>query len=33
VNLLADPPARRLYARHGFTPTALRSVAMARTLI
>lgn len=32
VNLLADPPGRRLYARHGFTPTAPDSIGMARTL-
>jgi GNAT superfamily N-acetyltransferase len=32
VNLLADPPGRRLYARHGFTPTAPGSVGMALTL-
>jgi hypothetical protein len=32
VNLLADPPGRRLYARHGFTETAPRSVGMARFL-
>jgi GNAT superfamily N-acetyltransferase len=32
VNLLADPPGRRLYARHGFTPTAPGSVGMARML-
>jgi GNAT superfamily N-acetyltransferase len=31
VNLLADPPGRRLYARHGFTPTAPDSIGMART--
>lgn len=30
VNLLADPPGRALYARHGFTDTAPRSVGMAR---
>jgi GNAT superfamily N-acetyltransferase len=28
VNLLADPPGRRLYARHGFAETAPRSVGM-----
>lgn len=32
VNLLADPPGRGLYARHGFTPTAPESVGMARRL-
>jgi GNAT superfamily N-acetyltransferase len=32
VNLLADPPGRRLYARHGFAPTAPDSIGMARTL-
>ena len=32
VNLLADPPGRRLYARHGFTPTAPDSIGMARAL-
>lgn len=30
VNLLADPPGRPLYARHGFTDTAPRSIGMAR---
>jgi ribosomal protein S18 acetylase RimI-like enzyme len=29
VNLLADPPGRHLYARHGFSPTAPGSVGMA----
>jgi ribosomal protein S18 acetylase RimI-like enzyme len=29
VTLLADPPGRRLYQRHGFTETAPASVAMA----
>lgn len=29
VNLLADPPGRRLYARHGFAETAPQSVGMA----
>jgi GNAT superfamily N-acetyltransferase len=29
VNLLADPPGRRLYARHGFTETAPESIGMA----
>jgi ribosomal protein S18 acetylase RimI-like enzyme len=29
VNLLADPPGRRLYARHGFAETAPHSVGMA----
>jgi len=32
VNLLADPPGRRLYARHGFTETAPGSVGMALVL-
>jgi GNAT superfamily N-acetyltransferase len=32
VSLLADPPGRRLYARHGFTETAPSSVGMARKL-
>lgn len=32
VNLLADPPGRRLYARHGFTETAPASVGMATRL-
>jgi GNAT superfamily N-acetyltransferase len=32
VNLVADPPGRRLYARHGFTPTAPDSISMARML-
>jgi GNAT superfamily N-acetyltransferase len=32
VNLLADPPGRRLYERHGFTDTAPRSVGMALRL-
>jgi len=32
VNLMADRPGRRLYARHGFTPTAPDSIGMARTL-
>jgi GNAT superfamily N-acetyltransferase len=32
VNLIADPPGRRLYARHGFTLTAPDSIGMARTL-
>jgi ribosomal protein S18 acetylase RimI-like enzyme len=32
VNLLADPPGRRLYARHGFTETAPRSIGMALRL-
>jgi len=31
VNLLADPPGRRLYERHGFRPTAPSSVGMALT--
>jgi GNAT superfamily N-acetyltransferase len=29
VNLLADPPGRRLYQRHGFAETAPGSVGMA----
>lgn len=29
VNLLADPPGRRLYERHGFVETAPGSVGMA----
>jgi GNAT superfamily N-acetyltransferase len=32
VNLLADPPGRPLYARHGFTPTAPDAIGMARIL-
>ena len=32
VNLLADPPGRRLYARHGFTGTAPHSIGMALRL-
>jgi GNAT superfamily N-acetyltransferase len=32
VNLIADSPGRRLYARHGFVPTAPASIAMARDL-
>jgi ribosomal protein S18 acetylase RimI-like enzyme len=32
VNLLADPPGRRLYARHGFVETAPHSIGMALTL-
>jgi GNAT superfamily N-acetyltransferase len=32
VNLLADPPGRRLYARHGFVETAPDSVGMALRL-
>jgi GNAT superfamily N-acetyltransferase len=32
VNLLADEPGRRLYARHGFAPTAPGSIGMARLL-
>jgi GNAT superfamily N-acetyltransferase len=32
VNLLADPPGRRLYARHGFIETAPRSIGMALRL-
>jgi hypothetical protein len=33
VNLLADPPGRRLYARHGFTETAPYSIGMAQQLV
>jgi GNAT superfamily N-acetyltransferase len=32
VNLLADPPGRRLYERHGFAETAPASVGMGRWL-
>ena len=32
VNLLADPPGRRLYARHGFKDTAPDSIGMALQL-
>ncbi len=32
VNLLADPPGRALYARHGFRETAPESVGMARII-
>ena len=32
VNLLADPPGRRLYQRHGFAETAPGSVGMALIL-
>ena len=32
VNLLADPPGRRLYGRHGFIETAPREVGMAMRL-
>ena len=32
VNLIADPPGRKLYARHGFTATAPDSVSMAMIL-
>ncbi len=32
VNLLADPPGRRLYARHGFAETAPHSIGMALRL-
>lgn len=31
VNLLADPPGRRLYERHGFIESAPASVGMRRT--
>ena len=32
ITLLADPPGRRLYERHGFLPTAPDSVGMARPI-
>jgi GNAT superfamily N-acetyltransferase len=32
VNLMADPPGRRLYTRHGFRETAPLSVGMAQRL-
>lgn len=32
VNLLADPPGRRLYERHGFRDTAPASIGMAQAL-
>lgn len=32
VSLMADPPGRRLYARHGFTEDRDRSIGMARWL-
>ena len=32
VNLIADAPGRRLYARHGFAATAPDSIGMARIL-
>jgi GNAT superfamily N-acetyltransferase len=32
VNLLADPPGRRLYAKHGFVDSAPASVGMAQVL-
>ena len=32
VNLLADPPGRRLYARHGFGEAAPHSLGMWRSL-
>ncbi|MEU2349499.1 GNAT family N-acetyltransferase [Modestobacter sp. NPDC049651] len=32
VSLLADPPGRRLYARHGFSDTAPGSLGMVRWL-
>jgi GNAT superfamily N-acetyltransferase len=32
VNLLADPPGRRLYARHGFAETAPHSIGMFQVL-
>ncbi|MGI8683149.1 MAG: GNAT family N-acetyltransferase, partial [Mycobacteriales bacterium] len=32
VNLLTDPPGRRLYERHGFAETAPGSIGMALRL-
>jgi ribosomal protein S18 acetylase RimI-like enzyme len=32
VSLMADPPGRRLYARHGFTENRERSIGMAMWL-
>jgi GNAT superfamily N-acetyltransferase len=32
INLLADPPGRRLYARHGFVETAPASIGMVLKL-
>jgi ribosomal protein S18 acetylase RimI-like enzyme len=32
VTLLADPPGRKLYAKHGFSDTAPASVGMAQIL-
>lgn len=32
VTLMADPPGRKLYARHGFTEDRDRSIGMARWL-
>lgn len=32
VSLLADVPGRRLYERHGFVPTAPRSIGMSLTI-
>lgn len=32
VNLLADPPGRRLYQRHGFSETAPGSIGMALSI-
>ncbi|OZJ02145.1 hypothetical protein BZG36_05230 [Bifiguratus adelaidae] len=32
INLLADPPGRSLYERHGFTETAPNSIGMAMKL-
>jgi ribosomal protein S18 acetylase RimI-like enzyme len=29
ISLMADQPGRRLYERHGFKPTAPRSIGMA----
>ena len=33
VSLLADPPGRRLYAKHGFRETAPSSIGMALRLV
>jgi GNAT superfamily N-acetyltransferase len=32
VDLIADRPGRRLYARHGFIPTAPEAIGMAQML-
>jgi len=32
VSLMADPPGRRLYERHGFAATAPQSIGMAQIL-